>query len=142
MHRCPSLFKCSHYTPLLLWKTYTVIGFGNGKNLEENFHFYKKAASPYEGHVPLTVRIALPSVFPGNYTPHLSIKPQSFDLCLCASVLHLHLCCVSVSKMCPMGSEKSKRGYFLDLGMLERFSIYINSICSYALYHFSLLKVS
>ena len=45
-------------------------------------------------------------------------------------VLYIDLFRVSVSKMCPKVSEKTKRGYFLDLGMLKKFPCKLMVIAS------------
>ena len=61
------------------------------------FHFYWCC---YGGSAPRAESGPI-KLLSGNHTLHLSIKPQSSELCPWASVFYLHLFCASISKRCP-----------------------------------------
>lgn len=149
-YKYPLLFESLHYTTLLLPKTYIStfwFVFTNPKTAEENFCFDEKtrkaklgfsicfAVSPYRGSTHPKQRVA-PSSSSLETTLSIStLSCSSSELYLWASPLYPSLLCASISKTCPLVSEKSKR-LFLGLGTLKNFSIYINSNYFCILCHF------
>ena len=130
------LFESSHSTISFYKRPTLVCVLANWKPSKEDLGFYEKRwgakialitgfaascnrASAHPAHRERPHQ----APFPGDHPQHLSTELPSFELCLWASVLYLHLFCASVSKIGLQLPEKPKRGYCLGLGMLRNVSI-------------------
>lgn len=130
--------------PREIWKGFLLLWKKKGKTRKQHSVFVlqwalrEPADTPTSGGAPPHTH-----PFPGIYAPASQCQANnSFELCLWASGLYFNLSCASISKMCPMVSEKAQEVIFGGgLGMLNNFSLGKNGNC-FTLCHFGLWKGS
>ena len=103
-----------HVMPLHFYERSTLVPvFSNWMKSEEDFHFYEKGQKSKYRSLFILQQVIIEAACTSSFLgPTLSVSasgPQSLQLCLQASVLHVDFFCVSISKICPKVSEKSKR---------------------------------